>query len=903
LFGYTFHVLTEPLDERGRRSESIAWAVVGAAAGAVGTAAWLIPASVRIVGWSGGLPQRIALVAPLSRLWISLALSSLVAAVVAARAQRSGRLARTARSCVPLLLFLLWAAPFLPWPSRAPLLLLFSGPLRWAVAALAIGGCAASWVDWRNATLPALSARTVFLVSLAVYSALGLQFVNRPGLGGDEPHYLVITHSLLVDHDLDIANNHERRDYRTFFGGTLRPDYLRRGQRGEIYSVHAPGLPALLLPAYAADGARGAVVFVALLAAATAVAVFEIATAVGGAAIGALVWAAICLTVPFAPHAWLLYPELPAALIVAWSMLWMWRRSESTAALVVHGAFLAALPWLHTKFVVLTGALSAIQALRLWPRVSRIVGFAAPIVLGTALWLASFYWMYGTFDPQAPYGAFAAVNVATANVPHGTLGLLFDKKFGLLIYSPVYALAVVGLIAMLRERRTRGLAGAIALAAAAFLVSTTRFYMWWGGSSAPARFLVPVVPLAAPAIAAAIARARGTVWRSAVAVLLTASVAIAGVCVLSPGANYLFSDPHGPSALVSAVQGGAPLDDWLPTFTEEQWHASAVQLAYWLAACALAGLATAAAVRWLRARSAPVAVTIGTFTLVTAAAALPGSRSGYERDAIALRGRLELMREYDASRLRAVDVTRVRKLAVPALLAALAIDVPRREMGGSGGRAASEYSDLPAGEFEARVWFNGGEAARTVRVEMPHEVVLARTDALAHPIVLPFTMAVAAPVRIVADGGIIARWEIVPIRLLAGNARSTIEARAIDPADGPPGSYIAYVDDRSYPEGGVYWTRGTDTSRTLLVPGGGREALLVLHVGPNAGRVALRVGTRQQDIDMAAEETRQIAFPLPEPIGPVEIAVRAARAFRPSAADPSSDDQRSLGCQVRPLIR
>src|SRR5581483_696485 len=151
-------------------------------------------------------------------------------------------------------------------------------------------------------------------------------------------------------------------------------------------------------------------------------------------------------------------------------------------------------------------------------------------------------------------------------------------------------------------------------------------------------------------------------WRSAVAVLLTASVAIAGVCVLSPGANYLFSDPHGPSALVSAVQGGAPLDDWLPTFTEEQWHASAVQLAYWLAACALAGLATAAAVRWLRARSAPVAVTIGTFTLVSAAAALPGSRSGYERDAIALRGRLELMREYDASRLRAVDVTRVRKL-------------------------------------------------------------------------------------------------------------------------------------------------------------------------------------------------------------------------------------------------
>ena len=41
--------------------------------------------------------------------------------------------------------------------------------------------------------------------------------------GGDEPHYLVITQSLLYDGDLKIENNHQRGDYRAYYGGDLPP--------------------------------------------------------------------------------------------------------------------------------------------------------------------------------------------------------------------------------------------------------------------------------------------------------------------------------------------------------------------------------------------------------------------------------------------------------------------------------------------------------------------------------------------------------------------------------------------------------------------------------------------------------------------------------------------------------
>jgi hypothetical protein len=55
-----------------------------------------------------------------------------------------------------------------------------------------------------------------------------------------EPHYLIITQSLLNDGDLKIENNHAQEDFRSYFGGRLRPDFLRRGQDGD-YSIHAPG--------------------------------------------------------------------------------------------------------------------------------------------------------------------------------------------------------------------------------------------------------------------------------------------------------------------------------------------------------------------------------------------------------------------------------------------------------------------------------------------------------------------------------------------------------------------------------------------------------------------------------------------------------------------------------------
>ena len=85
--------------------------------------------------------------------------------------------------------------------------------------------------------------------------------------GGDEPHYLVITQSLLHDGDLKIENNHRREDYRAYFNGSLKPDYLALGKDGQIYSIHPVGLPVLAMPAFALGGYHGVVAMLVVMAA------------------------------------------------------------------------------------------------------------------------------------------------------------------------------------------------------------------------------------------------------------------------------------------------------------------------------------------------------------------------------------------------------------------------------------------------------------------------------------------------------------------------------------------------------------------------------------------------------------------------------------------------------------
>jgi hypothetical protein len=890
--------------------------VLAAAAEGLATALWLIPASAHITSWpAGGPPSRIALV-PSFGLLALLAATALVASAAIARwawrRQTSGSLERVAGIATPALLLWLWVVPFLPWlADRLPLLLVLSGPIRWAIACVVL-----VWVLDRaagRAVSAALAAvrlpegrvlrRTVFVASLSCYLALGLYWVNTVGIDGDEPHYLIIAESLLRDGDLQIENNHQRGDYLKFYANPLRPHYQARGRNGAIYSLHAPGLPVLVLPAYAAAGHRGAVLFIGVLAALAALAVFDLASALAGRGAGLVTWAAVCFTVPFLPYAWSIFPEMPAALVTAWAASWLFSGGGATARVWLwRGLALGILPWLHIKFSILAACL--IVAFVAWLRRDRraIAALLVPFALSGVLWLVSYYAIYGTFDPSV---TFSGEMLAVRNIPHGVLGLLFDQKFGLLPYSPIYLLAIPGFLLLVRDRSTRASGVALAVTVLVFVASSTRLYIFWGGLSAPARFLVPLLPLAAPMIAVAAAKTRTVAVRALAPVWLGISLTIAFVAVVRPYAGLLFSDAHGVAVMLQTLQGGSPLPFVAPTLTEPDWASHLPVLGLWLLAAA-AGFGAAVLVsRVARPMATPgrIAVAAG-LTFLVAASLATASPDPEARRATVEHGALETLRRFDGARSTAIGFSPLQRMTESGVQQAAA--VPLRAAAPVNGTVSTAAVDLPPGVYTAQAWFatrdpHGGELRVATR-----RAVFGAAAVNANPAVVPFHVPAEARGVVVQLTGVSARLERLVIQaqsVVPPDAREPWPVRAIENAGGTAGGYLVYTDPYAYLENGSFWSRGTSATKVYVAPGSGSEVIVTLSNGPSAGEVEITLAGRRQVIALGAYDTREIVIPVTPDQTFVPIRVRSATRFRPMQAGLSKDDDRDLGCRVQVVVR
>ena len=884
-------------------------ATLVAAVEGVAMAAWLIPASVHIVSWSESGPERVALFAPLARFPWFVAVGLILAVALAALSLKAGLTARFAALAAPFCLLWLWVVPYLPWlPDRVPLLLVLAGPIRWVVAGVALAGAlpiGPRLIALIPAGLKTPGRTVIFVSSLVLYLFFGVNSSRVVGPGGDEPHYLIISQSLLADGDLRIENNHQRGEYRQFFGGNLRPDFLRRGQNGAIYSVHAPGLPVVMLPAYAAAGYRGVVVFVCLVAALAALAVFDLAAALAGRRAAFFAWAAVCFTVPFVPHGWLVFPETPGALVVAWAALWVWQPVEQRLSTWVWRGFaLGLLVWLHTKFIIFLAIFAAALLVRLWRRPKAVAAFGVPIAMCVAAWLYFFYAVYGAIDPEAPYGDYTRTFVLIRNIPRGLLGLLFDQKFGLLSYSPIYLLALPGVWFLMRRADSRYLGAVLVLVTAAYVGSSARLYMWWGGSSAPARFLVPVLPCLAPMIAMTALQARSRAGRALMGVWLTISVAVAVVGVWWPERFFLFSDPHGRARLIETIQASSPLAWSLPTFTEEDWRGSIGQLGPWLAAGA-AGLAVMAWIGRSRTATALWIGTVGSLTFLFTAGVAARRVAPDAREEVSRRGALELIWRFDGDRLSAFNYGGLHRVNAEDLKRLSTVVFHRSPDAAVGPRYATEQFALPAGTYEARVWASGPHGQGEVLVSAYDRLVFGREEgALANPSVVPFELPVATgrlTVRVPDTTALaVARVEVAPVAVVPSSDRDDQRRiRTIEAIANRPGGYLVYVDPFTYPEGGVFWTRDTERATVLVAPAGAARMILTLHLGPMSGEVLLSIAGKETRVHVNANDTTVVEVDVPRDLRFVPVTIQSPGRFRPSDVDPSATDTRRLGCQVR----
>ena len=797
--------------------------------------------------------------------------------------------------------------PWLPWlPVRVPeAFLLWDGPLEGALWIVTIGGL--SIQAWRHraaagsptpADAAVVAARQPWIAAaLMVTVALTAWAVARPRLpGGDEPHYLVITQSLLRDGDLAIEDNHRDRQYLAYFDGGLKPDFMRRGRDRQIHSIHAPGTSAVVLPAFALTGYAGAVVSVALIVAAGLAASWLAAYRLTGGTAGAWVSAgALVVAAPFVLMSFTIYPDPIGSAVVALALLALVTVDAGLAwsgrAWVAVGAALACLPWLHTRFAVIAASLGAGLALRAWQsgRLAAVGRLLAVPVVSAAGWFGYFWIIYGTPDPGAPYGAGSGA--AVSFVPQGLAGLLFDQQFGLVATAPVLAAGLAGLAALARARPRLALELVVVLVP--YLMVAAAYPMWWGGFSSPARFAVVVAPVVA--LPAGWWWTRGSAGvRAAIVAALVVSAGLTLAVVGVDRGRFIYNNRDGHALLLDWL---SPLVDL--TLTAPSVHRdgvagaladtgvwAAVTLAAMLLAARLPRLGTA--LGWL---AAPL--------VVMAAVSVVGAREARPLVTPAT----SAVRLLGAWRGGGVPVSAqlapARGLAPEELPGRLVIASTTRGAPAGGAPPLLQVSGVPAGDYD--VFLDAaGEPTGTVTVGLGRQgregftLETWRLDGMRRGF-SGLTLRLPVDARtIVMTGDEPARHAVRAItlrpRVLAAVPRP--EARRAARF----GRVAVYaLDDDVYLEPGAFWTRAERTARVVVQAEAGTTGVMRLKAGPVDNDVRLRAGAWTTIVPLAADATVDVPLPS-QALAPAVLEITSPRGFRPS--DTGGDDVRWLGVYV-----
>jgi hypothetical protein len=400
---------------------------------------------------------------------------------------------------------------------------------------------------------------------------------------GDEPHYLITAQSLAFDGDFDVANNYALGS--NLIGGRALEagPHARPGAGGILRPVHDVGLSivfapyvrvvyplaetlARVVPAKLLRQARldDILIFrhlislaIAGLAALLAVQLFEIFRRNVSDRAAALWALLVVLSPPVLSLAFLFFTELPSALLIVWVFRVLSEPDDRQPRWALVGAATAFLLLLHIRNAAVVLGLLAWGAVRLTrTRAMRrdwvVWGMAAGVLL--LLRTAIVYRFWGTVltTPMAVAGDRATpLADAARDMFVRASGLLFDQEFGLLVYAPLYLLA---LPALLRRRAfaTAGAGWATALAAAygaAIVVPYVNIHGWVGGWSPPARMIMPVVPLLAVILVPWAVGRRG-VARAVIAMIVILQVTIDAVIWQWPKSLWNYED--GTSALVAS---------------------------------------------------------------------------------------------------------------------------------------------------------------------------------------------------------------------------------------------------------------------------------------------------------------------------------------------------------------
>ena len=324
----------------------------------------------------------------------------------------------------------------------------------------------------------------LFLGAFIVYHLCALSYVAKGmAYSGDEPYYLMTTHSLYQDGDINLAKNYTDFDYFHFYPKELYPDlrlraYARFGKKGTdyVWPISQPGASVLILPYYwLSQQFHGR----------TLIYIIKISLSIWAVLLGLqiylfareywknektglLLWFLYSFTAPILFYSFHLYPEVPIALF----SVYVFRKIRSTKRLaLIHyfffGFLIALFPWFGLKYNMVMWPMLLVAfyfLLKNHQAKGKIAAFLAFPVVSVVLFAIYTKALYGTFYPMAIYEGvmteekIQAFREMVMNIPvmlrvDSFLDYFLDQRDGLLLYSPMYFFIFLGGVEAFRRSR------------------------------------------------------------------------------------------------------------------------------------------------------------------------------------------------------------------------------------------------------------------------------------------------------------------------------------------------------------------------------------------------------------------------------------------------------------------
>jgi hypothetical protein len=338
---------------------------------------------------------------------------------------------------------------------------------------------------------------------------------------GDEPHYLIVAHSLALDRDISLLNNYQRRHYHYFYPGLLAKRTSPSADHKRELPAEGLGLSVFLAPFYYLAMRVSPTSLVAplrlIMCSTTAIVLYNFTVLLFELRMSrSSVWLLSCgafIASPIITYSSLFYPEIPAFLLVTIAIRKILEIEEHRWLSFFWLSLIpASLVWLHPKYFALaicicvTAAIWYYKKLRVYSDGSHH-GITFLYFIVSLAGIFSFFLFlnheYGGWSPNRIYAGWdkPAQSLLDLIRQEGigrirtmikmALGLWIDQRFGLISHAPLYVLFFPAVIWMLRSKST--IKFILVWFAIHFLI------LCWGaplgGFAPPSRHVIVLLPL------------------------------------------------------------------------------------------------------------------------------------------------------------------------------------------------------------------------------------------------------------------------------------------------------------------------------------------------------------------------------------------------------------------------